>query len=295
MTDDPSSHNPAAEAIRPGRVAVITGAAGGIGFAAARQFFALGLKVALIDRDREALDRAVAALADTAPARKDELLGLVADVARYEQVELLRDQVRAAFGDVAVLMNNAATGRNPGKPWEDRAGWSALFDVNLGGVLNGVQAFVPEMLTQGRPGLVVNTGSKQGITLPPGNAAYNVAKAAVRAYTELLAHELRNVPGCGVSAHLLIPGWTHTGMTGRGEKPAAAWTPDQVVAFMLESVRRGDFYILCPDNDVTRPVDEKRIQWMAEDIIRNRPALSRWHPDYKDAFADFMRAGQVTG
>ena len=159
--------------------------------------------------------------------------------------------------------------------------------MNLWGVIHGVQAFTPLMLEGGRPGLVINTGSKQGITLPPGNSAYNVSKAGVRAYTELLSHELREAGGA-LRAHLLIPGFTYTGMTGRPDKPAAAWTADQVVDFMLESLARGDFYILCPDNDVSRETDEKRMRWMADDITRNRPALSRWSPDHAADFAAFM-------
>jgi NAD(P)-dependent dehydrogenase (short-subunit alcohol dehydrogenase family) len=145
------------------------------------------------------------------------------------------------------------------------------------------------MLAQGTPALVVNTGSKQGITTPPGNYAYNVSKAGVKVFTEGLAHELRASGGGQISAHLLIPGFTFTGMTGRAEKPEGAWTGEQVVDFMLEGVARGDFYILCPDNEVTRQMDERRTAWAAGDIIENRPALSRWHPDYKDAFERFAR------
>ena len=87
-----------------------------------------------------------------------------------------------------------------------------------------------------------------------------------------------------------IPGFVFTGLTakGRTEKPAAAWTPEQTVDFMIEQLSAGDFYILCPDNDVPRHVDERRILWAAGDIVENRPALSRWHPDYADAFAKFM-------
>ena len=95
-----------------------------------------------------------------------------------------------------------------------------------------------------------------------------------------------------MSAHLLIPGFVFTGLTARGrsEKPDAAWTPEQTVDFMMEGLRRGDFYILCPDNDVTRATDERRILWAAGDIVENRPPLSRWHEDYKDAFAAFAAA-----
>ena len=99
-----------------------------------------------------------------------------------------------------------------------------------------------------------------------------------------------------VSAHLLIPGFTFTGMTAHpsgkngDEKPPAAWTADEVVDFMLASLAARDFYILCPDNDVDRATDEKRMAWAMGDLIENRPALSRWHPDYKDAFDAFMKA-----
>jgi hypothetical protein len=75
---------------------------------------------------------------------------------------------------------------------------------------------------------------------------------------------------------------------GRTEKPPGSWTPEQVVDFMMSALAAGDFYIICPDNDVTRDIDNRRILWAAEDIIRNRPALSRWHPDYKDEFAAFL-------
>jgi short-subunit dehydrogenase len=143
--------------------------------------------------------------------------------------------------------------------------------------------------------MVVNTGSKQGITSPPGNAAYNLSKAALRNYTESLAHALRGAAPGVVSAHLLIPGFTFTGMTGAAgnaaEKPAAAWTSEQVIDFMLESLARGDFYILCPDHAVDRQLDERRMQWSIDDIIKNRPALSRWHPNYEAAFAEYVKAG----
>ena len=153
-----------------------------------------------------------------------------------------------------------------------------------------MHSFAPAMIAQGTPAVIVNTGSKQGITCPPGDAAYNVSKAGVKAVSEALQHALRNLEGCQVSAHLLIPGWTFTGLTARqgGEKPAGAWWPEQVIDFLLEALGRGDFYILCPDNDVARVTDERRILWAAGDLVENRPPLSRWHPDYKDAFAEFL-------
>jgi short-subunit dehydrogenase len=147
------------------------------------------------------------------------------------------------------------------------------------------------MIERGRPGLIINTGSKQGITTPPGSPAYNVTKAGVKAFTEALQHELRNTADAHISAHLLIPGFVFTGLTARGrtEKPAGAWTPEQTVDFMIERIEAGDFYILCPDNETPRSLDEQRILWAAGDIVENRPALSRWHPDYAGAFAAFVK------
>jgi hypothetical protein len=78
---------------------------------------------------------------------------------------------------------------------------------------------------------------------------------------------------------------------GRTEKPAGAWTPEETVAFMLTRLEAGDFYILCPDNDVTRGIDERRILWAAGDIVENRPPLSRWHPDHAARFSAFLKGG----
>jgi NAD(P)-dependent dehydrogenase (short-subunit alcohol dehydrogenase family) len=270
-------------AIAPGNLAVVTGAAGGIGLAAARAFAAAGMRVALIDRSGEALDAAAGGI-DTAVA-------YTVDVADRAAMQALAGQIVAQHGPVSVLMNNAGIGAG-GDVFADADIWDAVLGVNLLGVLNGVQSFVPAMLDHDRPALVINTGSKQGITQPPGNTAYNVSKAGVKALSEGLAYTLRERSGDRVSAHLLIPGFTFTGMTRPGitEKPAGAWTPEQVVALLLERLAAGDFYIVCPDNETTPAQDAKRIAWAAGDITENRPALSRWHPDWKDAFAAYMQS-----
>lgn len=277
-------------ALTAGRAAVVTGAASGIGLAASRRFAAMGLKVFLADLWPQALEAAVAEVAAGSPDGKNAVMAVPTDVSKLDDITKLRDTVYGAFGEVGVLMNNAGTAPGGG-PWEHIDRWRRVLDVNLWGVINGVQSFAPRMLEQGTPCAIINTGSKQGITCPPGDTAYNVSKAGVKVLTEALAHSLRNEDGARITAHLLIPGSTFTGMTSRGrtEKPPGAWTPDQVVDMLIDGMSRGDFYILCPDNDVTREIDNKRILWAARDITENRPALSRWHPDHSEAFTTFLR------
>jgi NAD(P)-dependent dehydrogenase (short-subunit alcohol dehydrogenase family) len=268
------------DAFAPGNVAVITGAASGIGLAAAKRLVAAGLRVCLADKS----EGVVAAAAEAGGGAT----AFTVDVSDRTAVDSLAHEIRDRFGAVSVLMNNAAIhGGADALSGPDI--WDNVIGINLMGVLHGVQAFVPTMIKSGQSGIVINTGSKQGITQPPGNTAYNVSKAGVKALTEGLAHTLRQEAGNRVTAHLLIPGFTYTGMTRTSnEKPAGAWTPEQVVDFLFERMEAGDFYILCPDNEVTRAMDEKRMAWAMGDVIENRPALSRWHPDYVQAFAAFV-------
>lgn len=272
-------------ALVSGRTAVITGAASGIGLAAAKALVGLGMAVAMVDLPGQKLEAAAKALGETGA----HVLPIGADVAEEGAMHAAAAEVGARLPPVTFLMNNAGIGP-ASSTLSASLGWAQTLGVNLWGVIHGTQAFASAMIAHGEAGLIVNTGSKQGITTPPGNPAYNVSKAGVKAFTEALAHELRNTPDCRISAHLMIPGWVHTGLTAAssGAKPAGAWTPEQAVDFMLQSLARGDFYILCPDNDVTRGLDEKRIAWAAGDIIANRPALSRWHPDFAEAFKTFI-------
>jgi NAD(P)-dependent dehydrogenase (short-subunit alcohol dehydrogenase family) len=274
----------------PDHVAVITGGASGIGLAAARRFAALGMKVCVADLGHDRLAAAEAELASASPNGAANVMAMAVDVSKVEEVSNLEAAVRERFGGTDLLMNNA--GIQPGSSlFGTPDNWQRILAVNLWGVIHGSQVFTPRMIERGRPGLIINTGSKQGITTPPGDPAYNVSKAGVKAFTEALQHELRNTEGGRVTAHLLIPGFVFTGLTakGRTEKPPGAWTAEQTVDFMIERLEQGDFYILCPDNDVPRGLDERRILWAAGDIVENRPPLSRWHADYTEAFARFIK------
>ncbi len=269
-------------AIAAGRVALITGGASGIGLAFAQKLSALGMRVCIADCDEDQLANVLPTLGETASAE-------CVNVSELAEVEQLRDKVFERYGEVALLMNNAGTGGGGGA-WTRYAGWQKVLGVNLWGVINGLQCFVEPMLEQNSPCAIVNTGSKQGITNPPGDAAYNLSKAGVRSLTESLAHELRNTPGAQISAHLLVPGFTYTGLIKRHipEKPAAAWLPEQVADELLKGMAAGDFYILCPDNDVSVAMDHARLQWNTDDLKSNRPALSRWHEDYSADYERFM-------
>ena len=269
-------------AFQPNAVAVITGGASGIGLATAQCLAAMGLRLVIVDARETLLEPAAEQLRQLGAP---EVMASSTDVSDRDALVELETLVAERFGGTDILMNNA--GIQPGSSLlDDPENWLHILGVNLGGIVYGTQVFVPRMIERGRPGLVINTGSKQGITTPPGDPAYNVSKSGVKTFTEALAHELRNTEGHQLTAHLLIPGFVFTDLTrgSRTEKPTGAWTPEQTAKFLFQSLERGDFYILCPDNDVSRELDEKRMAWAIGDIIENRPPLSRWHPDYTESF-----------
>ncbi len=262
-------------AVAAGEIAVVTGAALGIGRAMAKRFVEAGMRVALLDVDAEHLHDARAEVGGETEA-------ILCDVAEIESLEHACGRIIADMGQApSVLVNNAVTriGRGMDAPMRE---WHRAIDINVFGVVNGVRAFLPAMQERGRPGAIINVGSKQGITNPPGHPVYNMAKAAVKSFTESLEHELRQKPDPHISAHLLVPGWTTTGTI---EHKPGAWQPVQVVDYMMEAMSAGSFYIICPDDETTEARDKARILWGAEDITADRPALSRWHPDWQDAFA----------
>ncbi|WP_370195764.1 SDR family NAD(P)-dependent oxidoreductase [Aurantimonas coralicida] len=269
--------------IADGNVAVVTGGASGIGLAAAKRFAAAGMTVCLVDRIEERLAAAKEAVAADSPS--GTVLTSNTDVGDRAAVEALAKNLFGRFGTIHLLFDNA--GIQPGSSiFGPQANWDAVLRVNLHGAIQVAQIFGERMVAGGEPGLIVVSGSKQGITTPPGDPAYNVSKAGLKAFTEALQHDLRNREGCRVEARLMIPGFVFTPLTRgeRVEKPDGAWTPEQTADFMLEKLGTDDFYILCPDGEVTREMDEKRIAWAAGDIVENRPPLSRWHSDWAEKF-----------
>lgn len=267
--------------IAKGNVAVVTGAASGIGKAACASLAERGMSVCLVDLPGPHLDDAVAKTASLAPGGASAVVKMPADVSVPEQIDHIHREAISRFGMVHFLMNNAVTraGRGHSAGIVD---WRHAMDVNFWGVVNAVRTFLPGILAMGKPGTIVNVGSKQGITNPPGHPIYNITKSALKTYTEALEHELRsnpdNLDSQRVSAHLLIPGWTTTGDAVHRQ---GAWLPGQVIDFMIAGLAKGEFYILCPDDETTTEMDHKRILWAAQDIIQNRPPLSRWHPDFE--------------
>jgi NAD(P)-dependent dehydrogenase (short-subunit alcohol dehydrogenase family) len=272
--------------LKKGNAAVVTGGANGIGLAAAQRFLAEGMNVLIADIDQNALESAT----DVLDSYRGELITQICDVTDASQLEALKQVAYKSFGRVDCLMNNAGAAVTRALPWEDLNGWKKQIDINLWDIIHGCHAFIPSMLESAEPVAVINTGSKQGITNPPGGYAYNMSKAGVINYTQSVAHALRQIEDCPVSAHLLVPGFTYSNMIAKfvPDKPPGAWTTAEVIDFMIESLANEDFYIICPDHDTPRELDNRRMQWTMGDLINNRPALSRWHPDFAEAYEAFV-------
>ncbi len=272
--------------IKPGNTAIITGAADGIGLATAQTLSRHGMNLCLVDIDAEKLERQAADV--VLPALDGDASRMLVhplDVSDRNAFAALKAAVLNRYGAVHWLMNNAGI-PGGGESWNNFDRWRQVLDVNLWGAINAVSEFAETMIAQDSPSVIINTGSKQGITCPPGDTPYNISKSALKTFTEQLQHTLRNTEHCQVSAHLLVPGFTYSGMVSQWlpDKPDSAWWPQQVVDFMLAALAQGHFYILCPDNDVTPAMDAQRIRWGAEDIIEQRPPLSRWHEDFSEHY-----------
>jgi len=188
-----------------GKVAVVTGGASGIGFGLAERAARSGMRVVLADIEKTALDEAAGKLRDAGA----EVLAVVTDVAKWEQVAALRDQTLAKFGGVHLLCNNAGVSVG-GLTWEiTQDDWTWILGVNLWGVIHGIRAFVPGMVAAGEEGHVVNTASMAGLISGPMMSAYNATKHAVVGISESLHHEFGLVAP-HLHCSVLCPGWVDT-------------------------------------------------------------------------------------
>ncbi|KAK2606016.1 hypothetical protein QQS21_003533 [Conoideocrella luteorostrata] len=284
---------PAADVFAPGSSALITGAASGIGLAVAKLCRSRGMKVLLVDNDAEALQAAQKSIVGAAGYDPGvPCLTSQADVSQVESWAGLREMATTAFGSIELLMLNAGVGARGS--WGDQDYFNKIFQTNLFGVVNGINTFLPvvQEASKSKPTSIIITGSKQGITNPPGNPAYNASKAAVKSLAEHLSWDLRDT---STSVHLLVPGWTFTGMTrgGNTEKPAGAWSPEQVADFLYGKMRDDKFYVICPDNDVSEETDKKRMLWTVGDIVKERPPLTRWREEWKKEAEETMAKTSV--
>lgn len=287
-----------------GKVAVVTGGAGGIGRALGRRFGREGMKVVLADVLAEPLEQATRELADEGV----EALAVLTDVTDYASIEALATEALARFGAVHVVCNNAGTGAvSEGYMWEhDLADWRWGIDVNVLGVVHGIKAFVPILLEQGE-GHVINTCSGNGGFAPiargamggPATAVYPMTKAAVLCLTESL-HTHLEMTGTRVRAHVLFPGgflntgiwesWRHrpqryaptqqrrtqqatlAGVVARFEAAGAhvEFTPlDAVADQVLDGIRDDRFWMIGPLDSADQVVSSKAAS-----------ILARGEPDY---------------
>jgi NAD(P)-dependent dehydrogenase (short-subunit alcohol dehydrogenase family) len=275
------------DVVGAGRVAVVTGAASGIGFALSERFAAEGMRVVMADVEAPALAEA----ADLLTARGAEILPVITDVAVGEQVDALRDRALEAFGAVHVVCNNAGVAGLGRTVWEmSRGEWDWVLGVNLWGVINGLRSFVPVLLRQDAAH-VVNTASMAGLLAGMGGS-YSVSKHAVVALSESLHLQLaeRDAP---VRVSVLCPGWVRTRILDADRnRPAelaplpepnprqeqfrqmgrhlveTGMDPARVAGHVIDAIRDGRFYVL------THPEFGESIRGRAEAVLAGGPPAS---------------------
>ena len=273
-------------AVAPGRVAVVTGAASGIGLGLCERFAAEGMRVVMADVEATELSEQAGRLSGHGAT----VLPVVTDVSGPEQVEALRDRAVTAFGAVHVLCNNAGVGGGHGPLWEiSRGEWDWVLGVNLGGVINGIRVFVPLLLEQ-EAAHVVNTASVFGV-FAGALGPYGISKHAVVALSETLHLQLRALGAGHVGVSVLCPGAVRTRFaTSARNRPAAAAAPPpsgpderaseerfrqllittgrepaEVASLVVQAIRDGRFYILTSSNR------DEAIRRRGEEILAGRP------------------------
>lgn len=267
-----------------GKVAVVTGAASGIGRAIAERLAREGMKVVLADVEQGALSKAEAEM----KASGASVMAVRTDVSKSKDVEALAGKTVDTFGAVHVLCNNAGVAVG-GFSWERTAAdWEWGLGVNLWGVIHGVRVFVPIMLAQGTEGHVVNTASMAGLVSLPGMSVYSVAKYGIVALSEAMHHEL-TLSGAKLKVSVLCPGWVNTRlMDSERNRPAelvneeeptpaaealretvrrllaTGLTPETVADHVFNAIRDERFYIL------THPDMKEAIRTRMENILEER-------------------------
>ncbi len=285
-----------------GKVAVVTGGGGGIGRALIERFTAEGMKAVVADVDPELVQHTTAEL----KGQGREVLGVVTDVTDLASVEHLRDETLKAFGAVHVLCNNAGIGSGAeGSFWEHHVNdWRWSLDVNVMGIVNGINAFVPTMLAQDTEGAVVNTTSGNGGFTPLINSAiYATTKAAVATLTECLWGQLRE-QNAKVTAHLLYPqtrtpgmmktgiwkpGWHRPARYDRPGAPPAETGRDGLPALLERAEAAGQEITFAPLSEVAELCFEglqNDVFWISQPgsgegaLARAQSQATRSAPDY---------------
>ena len=268
-----------------GKVAVVTGAASGIGRGMAETFAAAGMKVVLADVEDEALARAERVMTDAGA----DVVAVKADVRKADDVDALAERAYDEFGAVHVLCNNAGVGAG-GLAWDQTVDdWTWVLGVNLWGVIHGIRAFVPRMIAGGDEGHVVNTASIAGLTAGPFMASYNVSKFGVVALSETMQSELTMLQS-KVKVSVLCPGFVNTNITdSRRNRPAElahtlpqlpeapgglrdilkerGLPPIEVGRMVLDAIREERFYVL-----TTHEFDDAVRERMENVLERRNPA-----------------------
>ena len=273
-----------------GKVAVVTGAASGMGRAFAERFAREGMKVVLADVEEEALDRAVQELRHA----EHDVLGVLADVSKADSVQTLARKALDAYGKVHVVCNNAGVGGGGRRPlWEATPNeWAWVVGVNFWGVVHGIRTFVPIMLGQDEEGHVVNTASIAGLV--PGGGIYGITKHAVVAASESLHAQLLQMDA-KVRVSVLCPGWINTRILDSARnRPSeladaeveptpqeqamrdqvvqflkAGMPPERVADMVFEAIRDERFYI------ITHQDFDEIIRTRMEDILGRRNPVPR--------------------
>jgi NAD(P)-dependent dehydrogenase (short-subunit alcohol dehydrogenase family) len=271
-----------------GRVAVVTGGAGGLGLAMALRFADAGMNIVIGDIEAEPLARAEAAIA----AKGVKVLPRRIDVAKAEDVEALAESAYRHFGSVNVLCNNAGVGGSPGTMWElSVEDWHWVIDVDLWSVVHGVRSFVPRMIASGQEAHVVNTASIAGLVSGAVGGPYTVAKFGVVALSEQLYYELGRA-GHNIGVSVLCPGFVNTNIYDSGRNRQAEYgqsrlapspqaqqiramleerrktmlQPAEIGELVFEAVRARNFYIIPAGSEAL----EQAVRARFENVVERR-------------------------